>query len=71
MKTKKMSIKAAKRITVKEKVIAQVKETKMPSTGHTRTTKYYAWISNGAIKVREYANDSDVEMLFNEYSVAL
>lgn len=60
-----------KKTTVKENVIAEVRETKMPYTGHTRTVRYYAWISNNEIKVREYANDSEVEMLFNEYSVAL
>ena len=63
MKTKKM--------TVKEAVLAKVRETEKPYTGHNRTTKYYAWISGNKIKVQEYSNDSEVEMLLNEYQVAL
>ena len=63
MKTNKM--------TVKEAVIAKVRETKKPIVGHNTVTKYYAWISGKNIKVQEYSNDSETEMLLNEYSVAL
>lgn len=56
---------------VRERVIAKVRETKQPTTGHTRTRKYYAWICNNAIRVLTESNDSEVEMLYNDEFVEL
>lgn len=62
MKTKKM--------TVKEAAIAKARRTGH-AIKHNRTTKYEAEKSGDSIIVREYSNDSEVEMLLNEYQVAL
>lgn len=66
MKIKRTSI---KKDTVLDKVITQVEEKNIPSTGHSRTIKYNAWRVKGGIKVQEYANDSETEMFRNEYLV--
>lgn len=62
MKTKKM--------TVKEAVIAKAKR-RGHATGSNRGIKYEAEVIGNDINVREYSNDSEVEMLLNEYQVAL
>lgn len=55
--------KKTKRMSVLEKVVAKVRETGEPYMGHNLTLKYKAWVSGNVIKVREYANDCDEEML--------
>jgi len=56
----------AKRMSVLEKVVAKVRETRKPYMGHNLTRKFKAWVSGDVIKVREYANDCDEEMLLCE-----
>lgn len=62
MKTKKM--------TVKEAVIRDARR-KGHATKSNRSTRYEAEVVGSSINVREYSNDSEVEMLLNEYQVAL
>ena len=60
-----------KRMSVLEKVIAKVRETKQPTMGQNLTRVYKAWVSNGVIKVREYAAESCEEMLLCELEYEL
>ena len=39
--------------------------------GYNRGKKIYAGIRGKEIRIQEYSNDSEVEMLLNDYCVAL
>ncbi len=63
-----------KKETLEQSMINYLREKKINGLtvkGYNRGKKIYAGIRGKEIRIQEYSNDSEVEMLLNDYCVAL